>query len=259
MLKKGISFLIASVIIFGASAYYSGYKKSPSVQTYAITQEQQEFIEKLGSAAQKTYSQYGILPSMTVAQAILESGWGKSSLSALYYNFFGMKADSTYNGESVVLRTGEEVNGIIITVNGTFRVYHSFEEGIEGYYQFITGYQRYSNLIGETDYKEACRKIQADGWATASNYADYLISLIESFDLTRFDVLNNDNNYEEDIYGDINCDGTVSAEDAEMMNNFLLGQCEFDDIQRETADINFDGRIDSFDVTVIRKLIVNNS
>ncbi len=257
MLKKGIAILASAVIGLGAFAY-SDYKKSPSVQTYAITQEQQDFIEQLGSAAQKTYSQYGILPSMTVAQAILESGWGKSSLSALYYNFFGMKADSTYTGESVVLRTGEEVNGVMITVNGTFRVYHSFEEGIEGYYQFITGYQRYSNLIGETDYKEACRKIQADGWATASNYADYLISLIESFNLTRFDIPVDDN-YIEDIYGDINADGIVSAEDAEMMSSFLLGQGELDDVQREKSDINFDGKIDSFDVTVIRKLIVNNS
>ncbi|MBO5103668.1 MAG: glucosaminidase domain-containing protein, partial [Ruminococcus sp.] len=160
-------------------------------------------------------------------------------------------------GESVVLRTGEEVNGVMITVNGTFRVYHSFEEGIEGYYQFITGYERYSNLIGETDYKEACYKIKADGWATASNYAEYLISLIESYNLTRFDVPL-DNNGTEEVVGDINCDGTVSAEDAEMMREFLLGQCELDDVQREKSDINSDGKIDSFDVTAIRKLIVNS-
>ncbi len=259
MLKKGIAVLVSAVMGLGVFAY-ADYKKSASVRTYAITQEQQDFIEQLGSAAQKTYSEYKILPSMTVAQAILESGWGKSSLSALYYNFFGMKADSSYTGESVVLRTGEEVNGIMITVNGTFRVYHSFEEGIEGYYQFITGYERYSNLIGETDYKESCRKIQADGWATASNYADYLISLIESFNLTRFDIPIDDNNYiEDDIYGDINRDGIVSTEDAEMMSSFLLGQCELDDEQRETADINFDGKIDSFDVTKIRKMIVEIS
>lgn len=256
MLKKVISVIASAVIAIGGFAY-SEYRKSPSAHTYAITQEQQDFIEQLGSAAQKTYSQYGILPSMTVAQAILESGWGRSSLSALYYNFFGMKADSTYTGESVVLRTGEEVNGVMITVNGTFRVYHSFEEGIEGYYQFITGYERYSNLIGETDYKEACYKIKADGWATASNYAEYLISLIESYNLTRFDVPL-DNNGTEEVVGDINCDGTVSAEDAEMMREFLLGQCELDDVQREKSDINSDGKIDSFDVTAIRKLIVNS-
>lgn len=256
MLKKVISVIASAVIAIGGFAY-SEYRKLPSAYTYAITQEQQDFIEQLGSAAQKTYSQYGILPSMTVAQAILESGWGRSSLSALYYNFFGMKADSTYTGESVVLRTGEEVNGVMITVNGTFRVYHSFEEGIEGYYQFITGYERYSNLIGETDYKEACYKIKADGWATASNYAEYLISLIESYNLTRFDVPLDDNGTEE-IVGDINCDGTVSAEDAEMMREFLLGQCELDDVQREKSDINSDGKIDSFDVTAIRKLIVNS-
>ena len=74
-------------------------------------------------------------------------------------------------------------------MNGTFRAYHSFDQGIEGYYQFITGYSRYSNLIGETDYKAACRKIREDGWATDSGYTNKLISLIERYDLTRFDTM----------------------------------------------------------------------
>lgn len=154
----------------------------------AITQEQQIFINNLGNAAQKNYSKYRILPSMTVAQAILESNWGKSSLSALYYNFFGMKAGSSYKGETVDLKTGEEVNGVLINVTGKFRVYHSFDEGIEGYYQFITGISRYSNLIGETNYKEACRKIKEDGWATDSQYTTKLISIIETYNLTKFDT-----------------------------------------------------------------------
>lgn len=125
---------------------------------------------------------------MTVAQAILESGWGESELSALYYNFFGMRADSTYTGKTVVLRTGEEIDGVIIGMNGEFRAYDSFEEGIEGYYQFITGYERYSNLIWETDYHIACKKIKEDGWATASNYSECLIDIIESYNLVRFDM-----------------------------------------------------------------------
>lgn len=181
--------VVIAVVITGISACSRNRKTpEPSVQTYGLSRKQLDFIEHLGSASQKNYSKYGILPSMTVAQAILESGWGDSELSALYYNFFGMRADSTYTGEKVTLRTGEEIDGVIVKMDGDFRAYHSFEEGIEGYYQFITGYERYSNLIWETDYRTSCYNIQEDGWATASNYAECLIDIIESYDLTRFDV-----------------------------------------------------------------------
>lgn len=180
--------IIILLTVSGISACSRHRKNSePSGKTYGLSRKQLDFIEQLGEASQKNYSRYGILPSMTVAQAILESGWGESELSALYYNFFGMRADSTYTGESVVLRTGEEIDGIMIKMDGEFRAYHSFEEGIEGYYQFITGYERYSNLIWETDYRTACYKIKDDGWATAGNYAECLIDIIESYDLTRFD------------------------------------------------------------------------
>ena len=101
-----------------------------------------------------------LVNSPIIAQAILESNWGRSTLASKYYNFFGMKAGSKYTGEKVNLPTKEEVNGELVSVDAYFRVYHSFDEGIEGYYQFITGYPWYSNLIGETDYKAACRKIR---------------------------------------------------------------------------------------------------
>lgn len=177
--------VIVVFIICGISACLKSNKSSE--KTYGLSREQLDFIEQLGEASQKNYSKYGILPSMTIAQAILESGWGKSELSELYYNFFGMRADSTYTGKSVILRTGEEINGVMIKMDGEFRAYDSFEEGIEGYYQFITGYERYSNLIWEKDYRTACYKIKEDGWATASNYSECLIDIIESYDLTRFD------------------------------------------------------------------------
>ena len=165
--------VIVTFIICGISACLKD--NQPSEQTYGLDRKQLDFIEKLGEASQKNYSKYGILPSMTIAQAILESGWGKSELSALYYNFFGMRADSSYTGKSVVLRTGEEIDGVMIKMDGEFRAYDSFEEGIEGYYQFITGY------------RTACYKIKEDGWATASNYSECLIDIIESYNLTRFD------------------------------------------------------------------------
>ncbi len=186
-MKKTAAAFLASLMCMGCVTAVSSPSLVKPVSAYAITQSQQDFIDNLGNAAQKNYSKYKILPSMTVAQAILESSWGKSTLSKKYYNFFGMKAGSNYKGETVTLKTTEEINGKIVTVNGTFRVYHSFNQGIEGYYQFITGYSRYSNLIGETDYKAACRKIKEDGWATDSKYTTKLINLIETYGLTRFD------------------------------------------------------------------------
>ena len=186
-MKKQIAAFMASIVCMGGVAAASSPAFVRPVSAYAITQYQQTFINNLGNSAKKTYSKYKILPSMTIAQAILESSWGNSTLSKKYYNFFGMKAGANYNGETVTLKTTEEINGHYVTVNGVFRVYHSFDQGIEGYYQFITGYSRYSNLIGETDYKAACRKIREDGWATDSSYTTKLINIIESYDLTRFD------------------------------------------------------------------------
>ncbi len=193
MMKSKVKkcFAVSLSVVLGSCCFFSDYtsiKDSMHINTYAITDAQQAFINNIGTSAQKNYKKYRILPSLTVAQAILESNWGKSQLSRYYYNFFGMKAGSSYNGETVVLKTGEEINGENVTVNGTFRVYHSYDEGIEGYYKFITGYSRYSNLIGENNYKEACVKIRQDGWATDSAYSSKLITLIESYNLTRFDT-----------------------------------------------------------------------
>ena len=186
-MKKQIAAVMASLMCMGCVTTVAPSTVVKPVSAYAITQTQKTFINNLGNAAKKTYSKYKILPSMTVAQAILESSWGQSTLSKKYYNFFGMKAGSNYNGETVTLQTTEEINGKLVKVNGTFRAYHSFDEGIEGYYKFITGYSRYSNLIGETNYKEACRKIREDGWATDSKYTTKLINLIEQYNLTQFD------------------------------------------------------------------------
>ena len=151
----------------------------------SAAESNQDFINSIGNAAVSYYQQYRILPSMTVAQAILESGWGNSSL-AQYHNYFGMKARDGYTGKKKLFNTKEEVNGRMIDTQAYFRIYDTRSLGIKGYYEFIN-IDRYSNLKNETDYKASCRKIQQDGWATASTYAEKLISLIEQYDLTKFD------------------------------------------------------------------------
>lgn len=190
IIKRISAFAMAFTLLGAGSAVTQSVapQLDNSITAYAgANSEQQAFIDKIGKAAQMAYAKNKVLPSLTIAQAIIESRWGKSVLARDYYNYFGMKAGSSYKGETVTLDTKEEIGGNIITVKGKFRVYHSFDEGMEGYYKFITGMSRYSNIIGETNYKEACRKIQQDGWATDSKYATTLINTIETYDLTKYD------------------------------------------------------------------------
>lgn len=151
-----------------------------------MTNEQLSFINKVADAAHK-YSDYQILPSLTIAQAIKESNWGKSGLSK-HFNFFGMKWNTKCGTKYVEMSTKEWDGTKYVTVKAKFRKYDSFEEGIKGYYDFITGYKRYKNLIGEKDPYTACKKIQADGWATSPTYATSLYNdYIVRYDLIKYD------------------------------------------------------------------------
>lgn len=145
------------------------------------------FIDMIGKAAVAEYPRFKILPSLTIAQAILESNWGKSGLSQKAHNYFGMKAGSGWKGATYNAKTQEQTPaGKPFIINAAFRAYGSVAEGIRGYYIFLQ-YPRYQNLKGVTDYKEACRLIKADGWATDVKYTEKLVGLIEKYHLTRYD------------------------------------------------------------------------
>lgn len=146
-----------------------------------------EFIKKIGNAAIKYYSKYKILPSLTIAQAILESNWGRSGLSADCHNYFGMKWVEGCGTAYKEYSTKEQrSNGEYYTIKARFRKYPSLEAGIKGYYDFLQ-YPRYKNLKGIKDYKEACKLIRLDGWATSLTYTNNLIKLIETYKLYDYD------------------------------------------------------------------------
>ncbi len=155
-----------------------------------MTNEQLKFINDIGTAARIYYDKYKILPSLVVAMAIKESGWGNSQLASKHHNYFGMKWTTKCGTQYVEYNTKEydKTAGKYITVKAKFRSFSTVEEGIKGFYDFISGYKRYANLIGETDPVKACQKIQADGWATAPTYAVSLYNdYIVKYNLTRFD------------------------------------------------------------------------
>ena len=126
-----------------------------------------------------------ILPSLTAAQAALESAWGNSGLTARANNLFGIKG--SYQGAYVTMATKEWDGARYYTVNAKFRKYPSWAESISDHSHFLLVNRRYRNLIGVTDYKTACRRIQQDGYATSPVYATSLIRLIERYGLAEWD------------------------------------------------------------------------
>lgn len=148
-----------------------------------------EFIEKIGSLAREDMKKTKILASLTIAQAILESNWGKSSLAQEpNNNLFGIKGE--YNGKYVTLPTKEYENGKWVTINAKFRKYPNWEESISDHSSLFNRLSRYSNLRGCTDYKLACKYVREDGYATDPSYTAKLINLIEKYNLNRFDYVN---------------------------------------------------------------------
>ena len=148
-----------------------------------------EFIEQIANCVEKYAYVYGIeVHSPIIAQAIVESGWGKSSLASKYHNYFGLKCGGAWKGKSVNMATKEEYKvGTLTNIRDNFRVYDSMEDGVKGYFDFINT-SRYANLRGVKNPEEYCRRIKADGYATSSKYVDTLLRVIRDNNLTRFDT-----------------------------------------------------------------------
>lgn len=144
------------------------------------------FLDNIKQGCLDGWTKYKILPSLTAAQAILESGWGKY---APHNALFGIKADSSWTGKSFNTKTQEEYQaGVMTDIVDRFRAYDSWTDSIVDHGKFLNDNPRYKAVIGETDYKKACYAIKDAGYATASGYAELLIQLIEENNLQSWDA-----------------------------------------------------------------------
>lgn len=154
-----------------------------------MTDEQKIFCDKIYNALKAQAPTYNMACySAIIGQAIIESNWGKSELSAKYNNYFGMKCGSSWKGKSVNMSTHEEYNGNNVIIRDNFRVYDSLEDGVKGYLEF-TNTQRYSNLKGVKDPLTYLTLIKNDGYATSSTYVDTVMTIITTCELTKYDCL----------------------------------------------------------------------
>lgn len=160
--------------------------------TFATTSTQQAFIQKIAPYAQQAANSRNLYPSVMMAQAILESGWGTSALSqAPNYNLFGIKG--SYNGASVDMPTLEWINGQYVSVDAYFRKYPSYLEsfndnGDKLRYGVSWDSSYYSGTWREntTSYRDATSWLQGR-YATDPTYASKLNDIIDTYNLTQYD------------------------------------------------------------------------
>lgn len=153
-----------------------------------MTLEQQNFINSIYEALCKYAPMYNIkCYSAIIAQAILESGWGKSKLASNFHNYFGLKCGSSWKDKSVNMKTFEEFKaGTLTQISDNFRVFDNLESGVKGYLDFINT-KRYSNLKNVSSPKEYIQNIKNDGYATSSRYVDSVMKIVTSYNLTSYD------------------------------------------------------------------------
>ncbi|RGQ06601.1 hypothetical protein DWZ12_04905 [Blautia obeum] len=162
-----------------------------------------ELIKKVGPLFTKDQLQTGILASVSMAQFILESGWGKSKLTQNANNAFGMKKNlsgntwpgSKWDGvKTIPMKTGEQTkDGKSYSIVADFRVYDCLQCSIGDHSAYLAGAKngnklRYEGLKGCKDYKKAATIIKNGGYATDVNYVSQLCRIIEQYKLTDYDV-----------------------------------------------------------------------
>ena len=150
----------------------------------AAAQTPQElYIEKYAPVAQEEMVRSGVPASITLAQGILESGAGLSTLAKEGNNHFGIKCHKGWTGRTMYMDDDEK--------GECFRVYDSPEESFADHSDFLRYRDRYKFLfdLERTDYKGWAYGLKEAGYATDKRYADKLIQYIEKYNLTRFDTL----------------------------------------------------------------------
>lgn len=151
-----------------------------------------EFIEQIAGKANELQNQYGILPSISMSQAILESNWGTSGLAVQNQNYYGIKGGSSEKEKQFRTKEYLEKSEEWIEIDASFRKYESFEESMEDHARLLVHGTRwnpdlYRDVVEAADYEEAAHALYAAGYATDPDYPQKLISLIEQYDLQRYD------------------------------------------------------------------------
>lgn len=192
-LQKLIRFLFVVLIIAMAGFTLAReYRLTRMAEEEQVIEEQHEsFISRIAPISQEMQQKYGGRASISIAQAILESDWGKSDLSALYHNLYGIKGNGPE--DSVLLETTEFVDGEPITVQAYFKVYDSIASSVEDHAKLMAegtswDAELYWPVIKAGSYQEAAHALQESGYATDPDYPEKVIEVVERYELYQYDL-----------------------------------------------------------------------
>lgn len=144
-----------------------------------------EFIQKLMPAAKQAAQKLGLEPLALLAQAALETGWGQRTFKTAdgnnSFNFFGIKAHNSWQGDVAVVDTLEYRQGVAQKEKAKFRAYESPEQSLGDYVDFIKSNPRYQQAVAMADNPKAYfQQLQAAGYATDPNYAQKILAVFNS-------------------------------------------------------------------------------
>ncbi|MCM1991172.1 glucosaminidase domain-containing protein [Oceanirhabdus seepicola] len=147
-----------------------------------------KIISSILPFAEMLYKKYNLLPSVIIAQAILETGWLRHCKGN---NVFGIKWTRTCGYDYSELQTYEWINGIKTPMLCLFRKYQNYEESLLDYAKLITTSKRYVPVVKAANYEKACNELYKCGYCTDPNYPLKLISIIEENKLYEYDPIPN--------------------------------------------------------------------
>lgn len=178
--------LLGTAMILSPAVLNMNTVKANAAETGQV-QNQSAFIEQLGASAMQVSASSDLYASIMVAQALVETGFGTSTLSAApYYNLFGVKEYS--GGPSVTMSTQEYLNGQWVTMNEPFAVYSSYAESFQAHASLLASSYYAGAWKSHTNSYQDAAVYLTGRYATDPSYASKLISLIQSYNLTRFDT-----------------------------------------------------------------------
>ena len=155
-----------------------------TLQAQTRNKQYEAYIKKYRELAVEEMKKYHIPASITLAQGLLESGAGQSTLARKSNNHFGIKCGSDWYGKTV--SHDDDARG------ECFRAYKHPKDSYEDHSKFLAGRPRYASLfkLKITDYKGWARGLKKAGYATNPRYADQLIGIIELYELHKYDEKN---------------------------------------------------------------------
>lgn len=167
------------------SASGSASEPSPTFES------REDFVRTLWPHAERVGRELGVKPEVLLAQAALETGWGRHVITApdgrSSHNLFNIKADGRWNGERMMVSTLEYQDGVAVRQRASFRAYGSYAESFTDYADFLRSNPRYREALRQTGNAEAfVNELQRAGYATDPKYAEKISMILNS------DVLNAD-------------------------------------------------------------------